>query len=291
MSDLVWSTLWRLHIPNKLKIFGWRVCHDILPTRENLARKRIIEDRTCEICTRGDESALHVLWECSVAQDVWAGSIRKLQKGICEVREIRQLVESMIHKLNLEELELFFVQAWLIWSQRNLVLHGGKLQDPTRLVQRAEDFLKEYREDQDIPATGIGAVIRNDSGEVMAAISAKGPAVFDSEEAEVLACRKAVEFAVDSGFYSVIIEGDNCTVMNSIQSMSRTRANISKLGHFYEDIGCIILGLQEVSISCVSRSANTVVHSLARHARIIEDEVAWLELVYGVPGIYAGYNI
>ena len=34
----------------------------------------------------------------------------------------------------------------------------------------------------------------------MASISAKGPAVFDSEEAEVLACRKAVEFAVDSGF-------------------------------------------------------------------------------------------
>lgn len=88
-SDSMWSTLWKLHIPNKLKIFGWRVCHDILPTHENLGQKTIIEDRTCQLCTRGDESALHVLWECSVAQDVWAGSIRKLQKGTCEVREIR----------------------------------------------------------------------------------------------------------------------------------------------------------------------------------------------------------
>ena len=52
----------------------------------------------------------------------------------------------------------------------------------------------------DLHASGFGAVIRNDSGKVMASISAKGPAVFDSEEAEVLACRKAVEFAVDSGF-------------------------------------------------------------------------------------------
>ena len=51
-----------------------------------------------------------------MAQDVWAGSIRKLQKGTCEVREIRQLVEMMVHKLNMEEIELFFVQAWLIWS-------------------------------------------------------------------------------------------------------------------------------------------------------------------------------
>jgi len=70
MGDLVWSTLWKLHIPNKLKVFGWRVCHDILPTRENLARKTIIEDQTYELCTRGAEFALHVLWECSVAQDV-----------------------------------------------------------------------------------------------------------------------------------------------------------------------------------------------------------------------------
>ena len=111
----------------------------------------------------------------------------------------------------------------------------------------------------------------------MASISAKGPPVFDSEEAEVLACRKAVEFAVDSGFHSVIIEGDNCTVMNDIISTLRMCTNPSRLGHLYEDIGCIISGLQDVSISCVCRSANAVAHSLARFARTVEDEVIWLE--------------
>ena len=71
-------------------------------------------------------------------------------------------------------------------------------------------------------------------------MSAKGLAVVDSKEAKVLACRKAVEFAVDSGFYSLIIEGDNNTVINPI---SRARANYSRLGHLYEDIGCIISSL------------------------------------------------
>ena len=28
------------------------------------------------------ESVAHVLWQCEVAQDIWAGSIRRLQKGI-----------------------------------------------------------------------------------------------------------------------------------------------------------------------------------------------------------------
>ena len=47
-------------------------------------------------------------------------------------------------------------------------------------------------------------------------MTAKGPSVSDSEEAEVLACRKALEFAVDSGFVELIMEGDNATVMQTI---------------------------------------------------------------------------
>ena len=72
---------------------------------------------------------------------------------------------------------------------------------------------------QDIQASGFGALIRNEAREVMASILAKSPVVADNEEAEVLACRKVVEFAVDSGFYSFIIEGDNNTVLNSITSI------------------------------------------------------------------------
>ena len=47
---------------------------------------------------------------------------------------------------------------------------------------------------------GFGAIICNEKGEVMATMAAKGPEVFCSMEAELLACRKAIEFAVDAGF-------------------------------------------------------------------------------------------
>ena len=39
-------------------------------------------------------------------------------------------------------------------------------------------------------------------------MSAKGPPVEDSEKAEILACRRAVEFAIDAGFSELVIEGD-----------------------------------------------------------------------------------
>ena len=63
--------------------------------------------------------------------------------------------------------------------------------------------------------TGFGAIIRNDKGEVMAAMSAGGPQVSSSKEAELLVCRKVVEFAIDARFSELVIEGDNSNVMKA----------------------------------------------------------------------------
>ncbi|KAK9996031.1 hypothetical protein SO802_020717 [Lithocarpus litseifolius] len=85
-------------------------------------------------------------------------------------------------------------------------------------------------------STGFGVVIRNNMGEVMAAMSAKGTAVADNVEAEVLACHRALELAVDAGFAGLEIEGDNATVMKSLASL---RAIKSRLGNIYKDI-CVL---------------------------------------------------
>ena len=53
----------------------------------------------------------------------------------------------------------------------------------------------------------------------MAAMSAKGPAVNNSEEAEMLACRKSIEFVMDAGFSELVIEGDNANVIRAISSL------------------------------------------------------------------------
>ena len=38
--------------------------------------------------------------------------------------------------------------CWVIWNQWNTIVHGGTLQDPNRLVQRATDLLEEFRDAQ-----------------------------------------------------------------------------------------------------------------------------------------------
>ena len=122
--------------------------------------------------------------------------------------------------------------------------------------------------------SGYGAVIRNEKGEVMAALAAKGGVVRDSEEVEVLACRKALEFAIDASFMEIILEGDSELVM---QMASQAQPNLSRLGLFYKDIWCLAAGARSISINCVRRIANNVAHVLARFARLIDDEIVWFE--------------
>ncbi|KAL0001164.1 hypothetical protein SO802_014945 [Lithocarpus litseifolius] len=72
----------------------------------------------------------------------------------------------------------------------------------------------------------VGAIVRKDKGEVMLTMTTSGPKVNTSEEAELLACRRSLEFAVDAGFTRLIIEGDN---VNVIQAISSTLVNHSLL--------------------------------------------------------------
>lgn len=67
----------------------------------------------------------------------------------------------------------------------------------------------------------------------MAALSVKGLSIANSEEVEILTCRKVLEFAVKVGFQDVVMEGDNVTV---IKGLIATKPNKSLLGNIYKDV-------------------------------------------------------
>ena len=145
----LWSRLWKASIPNKIKIFSWRACLDILPTQDNLIRRRVLESAWCCFCQQETESVLHVLWSCGAAQDVWVGSLGRLQKSSTAQNDFLQLITGLMAKLSSEEWNLFWVICWQIWHQRNMVIHGGVFQHPSSLAKRVVDYLKEYTDAQD----------------------------------------------------------------------------------------------------------------------------------------------
>ena len=90
--------MWKLKLPGKIKIFGWRACHDVLPTQVNLAKHKIISDTLCHCYKNVPEDTLHVIWGYDAAQDVWAGSLNVLQKFQANHGDFLQLFEALVDR-------------------------------------------------------------------------------------------------------------------------------------------------------------------------------------------------
>uniref|UniRef100_A0A7N2L7W0 RNase H type-1 domain-containing protein n=1 Tax=Quercus lobata TaxID=97700 RepID=A0A7N2L7W0_QUELO len=111
----------------------------------------------------------------------------------------------------------------------------------------------------------------------MAAMTAKGPAVQDSDKAELLACRKALEFAIDAGFTVLIVEGDS---VNATRCIALGKDNQSALGHVVGDIRHLMGAVEWSSVSCTKRNGNRVAHVLARYAQHVNSDLFWMEEYY-----------
>ena len=69
-----WVKLWKIPVPPKIKIkiFLWRLCSGILPTRLQLLHKNLTIPLTCVLCGNDVEHEWHVFLECPFAQACWA---------------------------------------------------------------------------------------------------------------------------------------------------------------------------------------------------------------------------
>ncbi|KAH0991988.1 hypothetical protein GBA52_003471 [Prunus armeniaca] len=66
VSTKAWSRLWWVCVPPKVKVFVWRVLHNILPTRDRLLSKGVQGDLGgCVLCGAREVSLPHVLLDCS----------------------------------------------------------------------------------------------------------------------------------------------------------------------------------------------------------------------------------
>ncbi|XP_058760640.1 uncharacterized protein LOC131633987 [Vicia villosa] len=76
------NLIWEAHVPSKIKIFGWRLLHDRLPTRKQLLRRGIIEhnhEALCVFCGQVSEDPYHLFLLCPEIQRVWNAIIQWLE--------------------------------------------------------------------------------------------------------------------------------------------------------------------------------------------------------------------
>jgi hypothetical protein len=60
----VWKKLWKLKIPAKIKIFGWRALKGLVPCNAILANRHIIPNGGCPVCNGGAKDVKHIIFSC-----------------------------------------------------------------------------------------------------------------------------------------------------------------------------------------------------------------------------------
>ena len=123
---------------------------------------------------------------------------------------------------------------------------------------------------------GVGVVIQNCLGKVMASMTEKCNVPTLVNEVKAMAAVRAVVFAQELRFSSIILEGDSKKIMNIFKN---DEPSFVSYGHLIEEAKFLAESFVVFSVSHVKRQSNFVAHNLARYARHINDLSVWIESV------------
>ncbi|XP_075659605.1 uncharacterized protein LOC142629488 [Castanea sativa] len=121
---------------------------------------------------------------------------------------------------------------------------------------------------------GLGVVIRDCHGQVIAALSQKVQMPISVEAAEALAAYRAIVFAKELCIFKVVVEGDCLRVIQALKAKERCN---TLYGNIIEDMRNQSLSLQSCQFQHVHWDGNKLVHALARRAVLSAGFNVWVE--------------
>jgi hypothetical protein len=132
-----WKLVWFSPLPQKMKIFAWKVISGALATYSNKKRRHLEVIDTCRICGTATENSFHALVECPNATKVW-DSMREVWALPTRV-QIRDTGHEWLFDLlasqSVETRNMIIMILWRIWQLRNDILHD-KPNPPTDVTRR-----------------------------------------------------------------------------------------------------------------------------------------------------------
>lgn len=119
---------------------------------------------------------------------------------------------------------------------------------------------------------GVGLVVRNHEGEVIAAKCFTKPFVTDPMTAEAVGAWSAAQFVRQLGMDQIILEGDSLGVVQSLQGEGNSWA---MAGQMLDDVKITLGSCRAWQVRHVRREANSAADRLAKHALSLNGEHQW----------------
>ena len=121
-SKSTWKGLWKLRIPNRIKILTWRASLDALLTRVNLVKRKVLIDATCQVCGLEQESTLHALWSCPKLNGIWDVHFNSLRDEAKECVSFLEVFQMCLEKGHPSDMLTMLTSH--VWLRRNKLRLG-----------------------------------------------------------------------------------------------------------------------------------------------------------------------
>uniref|UniRef100_A0A803PHZ6 Reverse transcriptase domain-containing protein n=1 Tax=Cannabis sativa TaxID=3483 RepID=A0A803PHZ6_CANSA len=116
---------------------------------------------------------------------------------------------------------------------------------------------------------GIGAVVRNYKGAVIAALSKRVQGCFRSDEMEAKALFHSLNWVKQYPFLIAMVETDALRVSSALNSSHK---DLSCFADLIDDVRCLLSSFPRVTIIHARRQANKAAHGLARYALELDED-------------------
>ena len=138
----VWRKLWNLTVPNKVKSFLWRTTMNVLPTCDNLIRRRVEVMPICSFCNHQNETVLHALVDCAFARTCWISSSLGFV-GYCS--SFLSWLEQIFTRSSKEMCNLIAMICWKLWMRRNDKIWNNKTCSMSHVLNSAGHYLFQWQ--------------------------------------------------------------------------------------------------------------------------------------------------
>lgn len=142
----------------KLNNFLWKAHNEILPTKQVLKKKFIVEDELCLVFMRDEESIIHILWNCPSSIDVWGNQDSPLRKWNSYFHDFKQLGDGLCRRLDDMILVHEAAICYKLWSRRNCFVFNNTFNGPSTLLRSELTDMEVYQDIHQCPMSNVDSM-------------------------------------------------------------------------------------------------------------------------------------
>ncbi|KAF5481238.1 hypothetical protein F2P56_001906 [Juglans regia] len=245
----LWKAIWKLKLPLKIKIFAWRLCKDCLPTGLNLLKKHVNIDPKCSMRSDQDDDVGHAIVYCAELVESWKDLLPILRNKKIHDDVVFTPKHVVDHAMSVQTCYTSFSQQKNI-NKKKYGCHWNP--PPASFLKLNVDGSLFF----DQKKAGIGAVLRDEKGDIIFAASKVEFHIEEPDIIELVVVVRGLQLCLQFGITKVQVESDCKLLIDDLQYESFQSA--SELANLF-----------------VNQLGNSAAHKLARMAWNIDDLVVW----------------